>query len=157
MKKIQHELYWGIFFSMMMIAWMGIEKMGGFHDQNIHLHAVFTNLVMLPSIAMFVLAIRKKRVLLGGKVTYKQAFISGTWMTLFITLLTPMTIYASVVWISPNFFENMINHAIASGFASKDQAISYFNLNNYLLQSVLATPIMGLITTAIVSWFSSRK
>lgn len=157
MKKIQHELWWGIYFTMMMIVWMCIEKMGGFHDQNIHLHAVFTNLVMFPSIAMFVLAIRKKRLQLGGKINYKQAFVSGAWMTVFITLLTPLTIYTSVVWISPSFFENMTEHAIASGFASKEEATSYFNLYNYMIQSVIATPIMGLATTAIISWFSSRK
>lgn len=157
MKKIQHELWWGIYFTSMMIAWMDIEKIGGFHDQNIHLHAVFTNLVMLPSIAMFVLAIRKKRLQLGGNITYKQAFTSGAVMTLFITLLTPLTIYTSVIWISPNFFENMTEHAIASGFASKEEATSYFNLKNYMIQSTIATPIMGLATTAIVSWFSSRK
>jgi hypothetical protein len=33
--------------------------------------SVFTNLVMLPAIALFILAIRKKRLQLGGKITYK--------------------------------------------------------------------------------------
>ncbi len=141
----------------MMICWMDLEKIAGLHDKNIDLHPIFTNLVMIPAIAMFVLAIRKKRMQLGGKITYKQAFISGSWMTLFITLLTPLTIYISVVLISPNFFENMIQHAISTGNATQAEATAYFNLNSYLIQSTMATPFMGLFTTAIVAFFSSRK
>jgi hypothetical protein len=157
MKKLHHELSWGIYFTLMMIGWMALEKLLGFHDEKINLHAVFTNLVMLPAIALFILAIRKKRLQLGGKITYKLAFVCGAWMIFFITLLTPLTIYSSVVWISPDFFQNMIDYSVKNGLVSKEQAISFFNLKSYMIQSVLATPIMGLITTSIVSWFSSRK
>jgi hypothetical protein len=157
MKKIQHELWWGVYFTLMMIGWMDFEKIVGFHDKHIELHPIVTNIVMIPAVAMYVLAIQKKRIQLGGKITYKQAFMSGGLMTLCITLLTPLTIYISVVLISPSFFENMIQHAVSTGQATQAEATAYFNLKSYLIQSVMATPFMGLITTTIVAFFSSRK
>jgi hypothetical protein len=157
MKKIQHELIWGIYFTMMMISWMDIEKIGGFHDTRIELHPFFTNLVMIPAIAIYVMAIRKKRLQLGGRISYKQAFISGAIMTFFVTLFTPLVIYVSVTWISPDFFKNMIRFATENKLMTNTAAIEYFNLKSYMIQSVIATPFMGFITTAIVAIFSSRK
>jgi hypothetical protein len=142
---------------MMMIGWMDLEKIGGFHDSRIEWHPFFTNLVMIPAITFYVMAIRKKRLQLGGRISYKQAFISGSLMTLFVTLFTPLVIYISVIWISPDFFKNMIQFATEKKLMTATAAHEYFNLKNYMIQSVIATPFMGLITTGIVAIFSSRK
>jgi hypothetical protein len=78
-------------------------------------------------------------------------------MTFFVTLFTPLVIYVSVTWISPDFFKNMIRFATENKLMTNTAAIEYFNLKSYMIQSVIATPFMGFITTAIVAIFSSRK
>jgi hypothetical protein len=36
-------------------------------------------------------------------------------------------------------------------------AEEYFNLKNYLLQVIIGTPVMGILTTAIVAIFTRKK
>ncbi|HRZ42118.1 MAG TPA: DUF4199 domain-containing protein [Bacteroidales bacterium] len=158
MKKINIELKWGIFFTLMMIVWMILEKVSGLYSTHIDKHATFTNFVSIPAILMYVFALlEKRRKDYKGSMTYLQGFKTGLWMTLVITLLTPLTQYLTVVVISPEFFPNMIAYTVEKGIYTPEGAEKYFSLGNYMIQSLLFAPVMGIVTTAIVAIFTRRR
>jgi hypothetical protein len=158
MKKYSVELKWAVLFTLMMFLWMVLQKVTGLYSHNIESHAVVTNFVSIPAIAIYVLALLDKRKKdYGGYMTYKQGFISGLIITLFVTLLAPLVQYITTTFIAPEYFPNMINHAVANGKMTQPEAESYFNLKSYLVQVVLFTPVMGVVTTAIVAIFTRRN
>ena len=40
---------------------------------------------------------------------------------------------------------------------SQEEAENFFNLKNYIGQVLIATPIMGIVTSAIVAIFTRKK
>lgn len=51
----------------------------------------------------------------------------------------------------------MVNYVIEHGEMSRESAEAYFNLKNYILQSVMGTLIMGIVSSAIVAFFTKKK
>jgi hypothetical protein len=158
MKNYTHEIKWALYFALMMLVWMVLERMAGLHDEHIDKHPLITNIVAIPAIAMYVFALRQKREkAYGGHMSYKQGFMSGLIMTLVITILSPLTQYITSTIITPDFFTHAINYAVAEGKMSQTKAEDYFSLTNYVKQTILFTPVMGIVTTAIVAIFVKRK
>lgn len=158
MKNLRIEIKWGILFTMMMIVWMILEKVTGLYATHIDKHPLVTNFVAIPAILMYVFALLEKRKkYYRGTMTYLQGLVSGLWMTLVVTLLTPLTQYLTVVVISPEFFPNMIAYTVEHGMKSAVEAEAYFNLSNYMMQSIMFAPLMGIVTTAIVAVFTRRR
>lgn len=158
MKNYTHEIKWALYFALMMLVWMVFERMAGLHDEHIDKHPLITNFVAIPAIAMYVFALRQKREkAYGGHMSYKQGFMSGLIMTLVITILSPLTQYITSTIITPDFFTNAINYAVSEGKMSQTEAEDYFSLTNYVKQTILFTPVMGIVTTAIVAIFVKRK
>lgn len=158
MKKLSVEIKWAFIFTLMMVLWMWMEKLLGFHSTRITQHATVTNFVAIPAILVYVLALLDKRKKdYGGYMTYKQGFISGLIITLFVTLLSPLVQYLTTAFISPEYFPNMITHAVSTGQMTQADAEAFFNLKSYLLQVLLFTPVMGIVTTAIVALFTKRS
>ncbi|MFN7327183.1 MAG: hypothetical protein ACK5SQ_11430, partial [Chitinophagales bacterium] len=60
MEKFAVEIRWALVFGAMSLLWMMLEKMAGLHDQHIAKHAIYTNLVAIPAIAVYVFALRDK-------------------------------------------------------------------------------------------------
>lgn len=158
MQKFKHEIRWAFLFSITTLIWMLLEKGAGLHDKYIEYHPMVTNLFAIPAIAVYVFALRlKKKSYYSGDITYKQGFISGALMTLFVSLLAPITQYITSVYITPEYFPNVISYAVKSGEMTQAEAEEYFNLKSYMIQTIIATPIMGLVTTAIVMIFLRKK
>jgi len=158
MKQYAIEIKWALYFTAMMLFWMILEKMSGLHSTYIHLHPIYTNLVAIPAITMYVLALLDKRKnFYNGVMSYGQGFLSGLILTLFVTLLSPLTQLITSLLITPEYFPNAIQHAVTSGNLSQPEAEAYFNLKNYLIQVVIGTPVMGIVTTLIVALFTQRK
>ena len=158
MKKLSVEIKWALIFTAMMMFWMWLEKLLGLHSTRIAQHAVVTNFVAIPAILIYVLALLDKRKKdYGGYMTYKQGFISGLIITVFVTLLSPLVQYLTTTFISPEYFPNMINDAVSTGQMTQPEAEAFFNLKSYLLQVLLFTPVMGIVTTAIVALFTRRS
>jgi len=88
---------------------------------------------------------------------YRQGLLSGLIMTAVITLLVPLTLYITLYFITPDFFSNAIKYAVAFGKSTQQDAEQYFSFGNYLLQSLIFTPVIGVITSAIVAVFTRRK
>ena len=93
----------------------------------------------------------------GGKMTYKQGLISGIIISVVVTLLTPLTQYLAVEVISPDYFQNAIEFGVSSGQSTQEEAEAFFNLNSYMLQSVIFAPVAGIITSLIVALFMRKS
>ncbi len=158
MKNLKIEIKWAIIFMLATLIWMLIEKALGWHDEKIADHAVYTNVFAVVAISVYVFAlVDKKRNFYRGQMSYKQGLIAGAIMTFFIVLLSPLTQYITSVWITPDYFPNVIDYTVESGEMSQTDAEAYFNLENYLLQATVGAAVMGLITSAVVAFFLKSK
>lgn len=158
MDKYRIEIKWALIFVAMMLLWMVLENLTGLHGKHIDKHAIYTNFVAIPAIIVYVLALLDKRKKnYGGKMNYKQGFISGLIITLIVTLISPITQYITSEIISPDYFTNVIKYAVSEGKSTQIEAENYFNLKSYMGQVIIATPIMGIFTTAIVAIFTRKK
>jgi len=154
LNAIATEVKWALIFTAMMIAWMVGERLTGLHGEHIAQHPVYTNLVAIPAIVIYVLALRDKRDRdLGGVMSWGQGFKSGVILTVIITALTPLTQLLTHKVISPQYFPNVIALSVDQGMLSQAEAEAYFNLQNYLLLSAVGALVMGLVTAAIVAIF----
>ncbi len=143
---------------MMMLIWMVLERLFGLHNEHIDKHAIYTNFVVIPAVIVYVLALLDKRKnFYNGKMTYKQGFVSGLIISLIVTVLSPLTQYITSTVITPGYFSNMIIYAVSEGQMNQMEAEEYFNLKSYISQVLIATPIMGIVTTAIVAIFTRKK
>lgn len=158
MNKYRIEIKWAFIFIVMMLAWMVLERLAGLHSTNIEKHAIFTNFIAIPAIIIYVLALLDKRKnYYDGYMSYKQGFISGAVITLIVTLFSPLIQYIISTIISPDYFSNMIEYSVDSEWMTRQEAEDFFNLNSYMLQVLIGTPIMGLLTTAIVAIFTKKN
>lgn len=158
MKNRSIELKWGVVFALSTLGWMILERMMGWHDEHIASHATYTNFFAIVAVAVYVLALRDKKLHhYGGKMTYRQGFVSGLLITLVVTLLSPLTQYITLEYITPEYFTHVIAYAVESGNATLEEAQSYFNFQNYVLQATVGALIMGVITAAVVAFFMKSK
>ncbi|ERM82646.1 hypothetical protein P872_06445 [Rhodonellum psychrophilum GCM71 = DSM 17998] len=158
MKNLKTEIKWAVIFTLMTLCWMVVEKLSGLHSTHIDKHMVYTNFYAIPSILVYVFALMdKKKNQLNGKMNYAQGFVSGIWITLFVTILAPLNQYMISTFITPEFFPNAIDYAVESGRMDREAAESYFSMKNYLLQSLIGTPLMGFLTSAVVAFFTKSK
>lgn len=158
MKNIKIEIKWAVIFVIMMLAWMVFEKSMGWHDEKIADHATMTNLVAIPSIAIYVFALLDKRKnFYHGMMSYYQGFMAGLVITLIVAILSPLSQYIISEFITPDYFTNIINYAVDQGEMTREDAEAYFNLKSYIIQSVIGALVMGLLTSAIVAILVKTK
>lgn len=69
--------------------------------------------------------------------TWKQGFISGIVLSAVVALLSPATQYITQVYISPEYFSNIVAYIVEAGRMKEDKALEFFNLNNYIRQAYL--------------------
>ncbi len=159
MQKISIEIKWAIIFSVVVLAWMVLEKLSGLHDKYIDYHMILTNLFLIPAVWIYVLALKdKKKNYYKGRMSYKEGFISGLILSLIIALISPLTQWVITYVISPEYFPNVIKRSVELGyFKTTEAAEANFNYKNYAIQSALWAFIMGVATTAIVMLFLRTK
>lgn len=158
MKQLSVEIKWALIFFLMTLVWMLLERLVGLHSEHIDKHPVYTNLIAIPAIAVYVFAMKEKRnKIYGGEMTYLQGFKTGIWITLFVTVLSPLTQLIVSYVITPDYFKNAINYAVAVEKVSQGDAERYFSIGNYIMQGLMGAPVMGLVTSAIVALFMKRK
>jgi multisubunit Na+/H+ antiporter MnhB subunit len=158
MKKFAIEIRWAIQFSIVSIVWMILEKTLGWHDALIGKQLIYTNLFGLVAIAFYILEIRdKKQNYYLGNITWKQAFLSGAIMTVVIAILSPMINSIIYTWITPHFFENMIEYRVAHQYQTREKAELYFNLHNYIVLGLFDILSKGILTSAIIALFVQTK
>ncbi len=158
MQNFKIELKWALLFIGMTWVWMIIERAVGLHDTYISQHPTYTNLVAIPAILLYVLAMREKRSqFYKGTMTYKQGVIFGLIMTGIITALVPLSQLVISNVISPDYFKNAIEYSVSSGQATQEEADSFFNIKSYIIQGMIGAPIMAILTTLIVAIFVKKS
>lgn len=158
MKNRITEIKWAFIFVAMTLLWVALERLIGLHDTLISEHAIYTNIYAIPAIAVYVFALREKRSKdLQGHMSYLEGFVSGVIITFVATVLAPVTQLIASYIITPGYFSNAIAFAVDSGNMTLEAAEAYFSFVNYLIQTLIGTPVMGLITSAIVAFFIKNK
>ncbi len=158
MKNIRTELKWALIFLAMQLVWMAGEKLAGLHGPLIEEHAFYTNFIAIPSVLVYILALRDKRQNdFGGFLTYRQGFQTGLVITALVTLLSPVMIWLTVRVISPDFFAHFREYAVASEQMTPEQAASYFSLKSYMIQAAFGAAAMGTVTVALVALVTKKK
>lgn len=158
MKKYATEIKWALIFCAAALAWMVFEKVMGWHGPKIKQHPYMTNIFGLIAIVIYVLALREKRQKLGGRMTWKQGFMSGLIISIIVALLSPLTQWLTHAVISPEYFSNAIAYSVEVGYHdSPEAAAEYFNLQSYMMQGGIGAIIMGVVTSAVVAIFLKRS
>jgi len=155
--KFKLEIKWGLIFSFSLLAWMVFEKLMGWHESRIEEQEKYTNLFAVVAILVYVFAFRDKRKHTQGLMGWKQGFLFGLGVTVVVTVLSPFIQYVISELISPEYFPNVIAYVVAEGRMTQDEAIAYFNLQNYIIQSTIWAFAMGVVTSAIVAFFIQKK
>ncbi len=159
MKKINIEIKWAIYFAIMTLAWMVLEKLSGLHGKYIDYHLYLTNLFAIPAIWFMVLALKdKKNNYFTGNMSYKQGLISGIIISAIIALLSPLTQWIISYVITPAYFPNVIKRSVELGyFKTIAEAEANFNYKNYAINSTIFAFVFGIVTTAIAMIFIRTK
>ncbi|WP_090250978.1 DUF4199 domain-containing protein [Lishizhenia tianjinensis] len=159
MKTWNLEMKWGVIFTLVALLWMVMEKALGWHDEHLDKHMWLTNLFAIPAILVFVLAMKEKRMkAYNGSVNFKQAFLTAVKISVVVAILSPFSQYLTSVYITPDYFKNVIPLSVEMGYYNTiEEAEAYFNLENYMVQSVVGALIMGVVTGAIIATIQHFK
>lgn len=138
---------------------MLLEKTTGLHDEHLGLQMYLTNLFAIPAVAVYVFALREiKAKIFSGNMNFKAGFISGCTITLIITFFSAPNQWIISEVITPEYFHNVIEYSLRTGYYTKrEDAEAFFNLRNYMQQSVIGAAVMGIITSAITAFFLRSK
>lgn len=145
------EIKWGLIFTFVQFLWICLEFAVGLHDKYVSMHPILTNLFIIPAVYVMYLAIREKKNILGGKITFGQAFLCGLGVSVIVAVLAPLSQYIFHRFINPNYFQNAINYAISAGKLTEAEASSYFSLQSYMMQASLGAIVAGVITSLIIA------
>ncbi|MGL2967571.1 DUF4199 domain-containing protein [Flavobacterium sp. XGLA_31] len=154
MKNFTIEIKWALRFTLLTLAWAIGEKLMGLHDQHIALYGICTNLIGIPALLFYIIALKeKKRYFFHGNMNWQQGFISGIMLSFLIALLSPIAQYVIYSSITPHFFETIIQYktTLKEHPMDLETARHYFNLRSYMVQSVFGDLSMGITTGAIIS------
>ncbi|MEP6262514.1 MAG: DUF4199 domain-containing protein [Gillisia sp.] len=159
LNKYKIEIKWAFIFIAVSLLWMVLEKLSGLHSTHIDKHYYLTNLFAIPAVWIFVLALQdKKKNFYNGLMNFKQGFISGLIITLIVALFSPVTQWIITYIITPEYFPNVIEHSLETGYhATREEAEAFFNYKNFALQSTIGALVMGIVTSLIVSFFVRTK
>ena len=162
MKNYTIEVKWAIRFTLLTLAWAIGEKVVGLHDVYIADYGLYTNLIALPALFFYVVALQeKKKYFFNGSMTWSQGFVSGVVLSFIIALLAPIAQFVIYSSVTPHFFETIIayktNPALVSHPISKEAATGYFNLKSFMLQSAFSDLSTGVIAGALLSLVLRNK
>lgn len=158
MKNFAIEIRWGIQFSLVSLVWMIFEKTMGWHDALINKQAIYTNLFAFLAIGIYFLALYdKKKHFYQGVMDWKQGFVSGMILSTVIAVLSPVVQYITFTFITPNFFRNIIEYAVAHKIQTQEQAQLYFSMKSYIIQSIFGAFSFGVLTSAILAFVLKTK
>ncbi|TRX70574.1 DUF4199 domain-containing protein [Carboxylicivirga sp. M1479] len=157
MKKIAIELKWGIIFFAAILLWTVFEKSIGLHDERIDRHHILTNFFAIPAIIIYVLALLDKRKWQGGVMSWTEGFLAGLVIAVIVSLLSPVGQYLTHVYLSPDYFTNIIAYTVEQETMTQEAAEQFFNLNSYIKQSMIGAIRMGAVTAAVVAFFTKKQ
>jgi len=158
MKKFAIEIKWGIIAVVFHLLWMVFEKQLGYHDSKIKWQMLFTMLIVFPMFVLYFFGIwEKKKSYYNNQMSWMQGFISAMIIAVVGVILSPMTQFITYEFISPNYFENIIDYTDSSNKLSLEAAQSNFNLSSAIWQNISAGLSTGLVIGALASYLLRTK
>ena len=156
-KAIRIELKWAILYALLQLTWMLFERVMGWHSTGIRHYESYVLLFILPSFAMYYLALLDKRNnYYNGNIRWIQAFVSGVVISAFVAILSPLTQYLTSYYISPDFFDNAIEYRVNVERMPREIAEAYYNFSSYIVKNIQGALIHGTITSALVAMTVQR-
>jgi membrane protease YdiL (CAAX protease family) len=163
--NLKIEIKYTVLISLLMLLWLSLEFMIGLHEKPlIAYHPYITMFALFIPIICAMLAVNEKREFLEGRITFKQAFLTGLLIAVFTTLVSPLIQWIFFAVVNPDFFDNMIAYSIERAHANKmteqqaqKVAVGYFNLQSYIIQSALFSFIGGIIIATVVAVIKRSK
>lgn len=160
MANFRIEIRYAVLITLLMLLWLATEFMVGLHEEPlIKYHPYVTMFALVIPIVCARLAIRDKLEMLNGKISFREAFITGFIIAFFAAVLS---IPSQVIFhklINPDFFDNMIGYAAKRADTlhmdvnkARQDAEVYFNLTSYIIQSGLGTLVFGTFVAAVMAW-----
>lgn len=157
MKKFAIEIKWGIRYAFLWILWLFIEKSSGYYEAKISDYALYDLLFIIVTLFVYYVAIKeKKKDFFNNEMTWKQGCVTGIFLTIVMTILTPFVLIIFHKAIAPEFFPNMIEYSVSKG-NSKEIAENYFNLSSFIIQNIFSTLSLGVVISAVVALFLQTK
>lgn len=147
----------GIIFALMQFAWLIGEYLVGLQTTYIDQHVHYTNLILLPSVAIMVWGLFARRAELGGELSYLQALGQGLGTGVTVGLLSIGVQYLFFTYINPQFFADFRDYAVDQGAMSAPAAEAYFSRTSYAIQAALFAPVGGILTNAVVGLFLKTR
>lgn len=158
MEKFKIELKWAVIFSICLLLWMYFEKTMGWHDEKVRFQPIYTMLFGFIAIIIYVLALlNKKKEYYNNQIDWKQGFLSGAILSLFIAFFTPIVLYVTFENISPDYFTNIINYKTENSKMTLEDAKKYFSLSNYMYTNTFSALSNGIVMSAIIAFFIKSK
>ncbi|MDX1783859.1 MAG: DUF4199 domain-containing protein, partial [Aequorivita vladivostokensis] len=78
-------------------------------------------------------------------------------LSVFAALLSPLAQYITHNYITPEYFNNVIEYSVTNDLMTREKANEYFNINSYMWQSAIGALGFGIITAAVVAIFVRKK
>lgn len=129
----------------------------GLHSTYIALHPYISPIFVLVGIFVLYLGMKDHKTRHGGEVEYLPSFLSGVYISIVFTILSPLVSYVFHTFINPDFFDSMINAAVLNGFMIEEKAKDYFSLRSYIQQGIVGSFIFGIVTSAIIALFLRKR
>ena len=157
MGKYRTELKWSAIFFFTTILWLIIEKMMGWHDEKITEHATYSIIYDGLFILIFVLAFWNRRRQSGFKgFSWRNGVAYGMVITCIITVLSPLVQTIMHKFISPDFFQNVIEIAVNHNLMTLAEARNKFNLGNYILENLIGTFALGTLCSLVLAFLFKK-
>lgn len=159
MKKFKIEFKWAVIFTLASLLWMFFEKSMGWHEAvHVGKPIIYKDIFGILAIIIYVLALRYKRdQFFNGIMSWKQGFISGAILSIFIAAFTPLSQYIMHTFISPDYFENIISYTVKNGTMELKDAKTFYVLSNYMFIKAFSALSFGIVTGGIVAWFVKKE
>jgi len=146
-----------ITYFILFIVWKACEKLLGFHDGNINLYPVISDLILIPIIIIYSVGFKSLRIGLGGKIKFINALGFGLMASLFIVALTPMSVWIFDQFLNPNFYATMIQYQVKNHLSTLEIAQQSFNHENFKQSCLIGNIVTGSILSVILAFLSSKK
>lgn len=158
MKKLYIELKWSVIFTIALLCWLLLEKTLGWHGEPIANRWWLTLLFAPFGILIYLLALReKRRRVFHNKMTWMQGFVSGVILSVFIALISPLAQFISENYITPEYFNTVIEYSVTNELLTRTKANDLLHINNYIWQSAFGAFGLGVIASALVAGFVRKK
>jgi hypothetical protein len=153
MANFRIEIRYAVLSSLLMLLWLAIEYMVGLQDTYIQYHPYVNILsfILIPIVCIR-LALNDKREQLNGKLSFKQAFITGFLVTFFAAIFFIPCQIIFYKWINPDFFDDMIARLVSAGDVHRDEVDLYYNLTATIIRSGFLTLVFGTAIAAATAW-----